>query len=337
MKKFAFALIAMILAGTTCLFAGCKGDENVVRVNEVTHSIFYAPLYAAINKGFFADEGIKIELTNGGGAPNSMTAVLTGAAEIGLLGPEAAIYIDQKASNNPPVVFGQLTNRDGSFIVSKTKIDNFTFANLVGKTIIGGRQGGVPAMTLQYAIEQAGLKIGTAENEVNLRTDVEFVQTLSTFKNSNANFCTLFEPTATIACAENNYHIVGSVGSVAGEVPYTAFMSKKEYLTNNRTTVKKFMKAVMRGYQFITTASDNAFAEALAPSFVGVSKESIIASIHRYKAIDAWNHTLTMSENAFNRLQDIMLNAKSITKRSLFKNVVDNSVAVEVMDELLNN
>ena len=170
MKKFSIILLSFMLVITATLF-GCgentKDEFVTLKVSEVTHSIFYAPLYVAINNGYFEQDGIKIELSNGGGADKSMTAILSGDADIGLMGPEAAIYVTEGGAQDKPVVFGQLTKRDGSFIVSKTAIEDFTVEDLVGKEIIGGRKGGVPAMTLEYVIKQAGLSIGTEPNQVN--------------------------------------------------------------------------------------------------------------------------------------------------------------------------
>lgn len=333
MKKLALILMAFMLVITATLY-GCgesAGDEYVkIRVNEVTHSIFYAPLYVAINNGYFEQEGIEIELANGGGADKSMTAILSGDADIGLMGPEAAIYVTEGGAKDRPVVFGQLTKRDGSFIVSKTAIEDFTVADLVGKEIIGGRKGGVPAMTLEYVIKEAGYTIGTGADQVNLRTDVAFDLTASVFDSTDAEFCTLFEPTASELCAERGYHIVASVGEVSGEVPYTAFMARKGYIEENSLTVERFLRAVYRGYRFLLTADVDAIAESLKPSFAGVSDESIITSIQSYIACDAWVDSPAMTETAFNRLQDIMISAGELDQKVEFATVVDNTIANRV-------
>ena len=229
MKKLCL-MFALLLAFTSFAVVGCcegKSEFTKVKVNEVTHSIFYAPFYVAINNGYFADEKIEIELTNGGGADASMSAILSGDADIGLMGPEASIYVIEGDAKDKPVVFGQLTKRDGSFIVAKNPYPNFTLNDLVGKEIIGGRRGGVPAMTLEYCITEAGLEIGTGANQVNLNTDVAFNNTASVFETTSAEFCTLFEPTASELCASKGYYIVASVGLLSGEVPYTCFQTKR--------------------------------------------------------------------------------------------------------------
>ena len=330
MKKFTVLFLAVLMMMSVTLF-GCgtsSQDEMVtIRVNEVTHSIFYAPLYVAINNGYFEEEGIKVELTNGGGSDKSMTAVLSGDAEIGLMGPETAIYVEQGDTNDKPVVFGQLTKRDGAFIVSKTPIENFELSDLVGKTIIGGRKGGMPAMTLEYVIKQAGLNIGEGAGKVNLRTDVAFNLTASVFESTDAEFCTLFEPTASEVCAEKGYHIVASVGQISGEVPYTAFIAKSGYLKQNPKTAEKFLRAVYRGYRFLLRANVTQIANSLRPSFEGVSDSSLATSIQSYVLADAWVSSPAMTLEAFDRLQTIIMSAGELGSKVSFESVVDNTIA----------
>ena len=332
MKKISVVLALFVFAMTFMLY-GCgqqKEELQLIRVNEVTHSIFYAPLYVAINNGYFEDEGLKIELTNGGGADKSMTALISKDADIGLMGPEAAIYVTEGGAQDKPVVFGQLTKRDGSFIVSKTYIEDFTLEDLVGKTIIGGRKGGVPAMTLEYGIKEAGLEIGTTADKVNLRTDVAFNLTASVFDSTDAEFCTLFEPTASELCAEKGYHIVASVGELTGEVPYTAFMARNEYIENNPYKIQRFLRAVYRGYLFLLQADVDDIAQSLKPSFTDASDESIITSINSYISCDAWVSSPVMKEEAFDRLQDIMIGAGELDSKISYDSVVNKTIPQKV-------
>lgn len=332
MKKISVMLVALLMF-VSIGFVGCGKDPNantIVKVNEVTHSIFYAPFYVAINNGYFAEEKIEIELTNGGGADASMSAVLSGDAHIGLMGPEASIYVVEGNAKDRPVVFGQLTKRDGAFIVAKNAYPNFTLADLVGKEIIGGRQGGVPAMTLEYCITQAGLQIGTTTNKVNLNTSVAFANTASVFETTSAEFCTLFEPTASELCLTKGYHIVASVGLISGEVPYTCFQAKKSFLDKNEYLCERFLRAVYRGYKFLLTASVDEIYNALSPSFVGVSKNSIVTSINSYVEADAWVSNPAMTQTAFNKLQDIMENAGYLDARVEFSSIVNNKIANKV-------
>lgn len=331
MKKISL-LVALLLVFVSAFVVGCgeTSTVDVVKVNEVTHSIFYAPFYVAINNGYFADENIKIELTNGGGADASMSAILSGDADIGLMGPEASIYVVNGDSADKPVVFGQLTKRDGSFIVAKHEYPNFTLADMVGKEIIGGRAGGVPAMTLEYCIKEANLQIGTGAGKVNLNTSVAFANTASVFESTDAEFCTLFEPTASELCKNNGYHIVASVGEISGEVPYTCFQAKQSYYKNNSYLCERFLRAVYRGYRFLKNATVDELYVSLSPSFAGVSKESIVTSINSYVSSDAWVDNPAMTSNAFNRLQSIIQNAGYLDKKADFNVVVDNTVANKV-------
>lgn len=334
MKKLCLLLVALISVFSFTLFGCGNNNQNEltkIRLNEVTHSIFYAPLYVAINNGYFEDDGIEIELTNGGGADKVMTALLSNDADIGLMGPEATIYVTEGGAKDKPVVFGQLTKRDGSFIVAKNNYTNFTLNDLKGKEIIGGRKGGVPAMTLEYAIKQAGLSIGTGANEVNLRTDVAFNLTASVFDSTDADFCTLFEPTASELCVSKGYSIVASVGTVSGEVPYTAFTAKKGFLEENEKLAERFLRAVYRGYKFLLKASVDEIKASLKPSFSGISDESIVKSIQSYIDVDAWVDNPAMTKQAFDRLQDIIISAGELDKKVEFDSVVDTKIANKVM------
>ncbi len=332
MKKICI-LLAFMLSAVSIMLVGCDSNKDLtttIKVNEVTHSIFYAPFYVAINNGYFADEKIEIQLTNGGGADASMSAILSGDADIGLMGPEASIYVVQGEAKDKPVVFGQLTKRDGSFIVAKNAYPNFTMNDLVGKEIIGGRRGGVPAMTLEHCIKNAGLEIGTESIKVNLNTNVAFANTASVFETTSAEFCTLFEPTASQLCKSKGYHIVASVGLLSGEVPYTCFQTKTSFLEENEYVCERFLRAVYRGYRFLLDASVDEIYDAISPSFVGIDKDSIVTSINSYIASDAWVDNPAMTLSAFDSLQTIMSNAGFLDQKATFESVVNNKIANKV-------
>lgn len=307
MKKPISFLLSIALA--LCCFSAC-GETNeltTVRVNEVTHSIFYAPFYIAIEKGFFEKQGLTIELINGGGADKSMTAILSGSADVGLMGPEAAIYVYLNGKTNYPKVFAQLTKRDGSFLISKNESDkNFNFDLLKNKEIIAGRKGGVPAMTLEYLLKQNGLVNG--EN-VTLNFDVQFALTAAAFNGGTGDYCTLFEPTASEFEKAGKGYVVESIGMLAGEVPYTAFMGLSDYINKNENVIKGFNKALYEAIDFVKDATDDELVSALKPQFPAASDESIVASIKRYKQSDAWVSDLSLNENAFSRLLTIMESA----------------------------
>ncbi len=328
-------MIAAMLGGLILCFpiVGCnKKDDKTIRLCEVTHSIFYAPLYVAINNGYFNDYGITIKLTNGGGANNVMTAIASKSADIGLMGPEATIYCHVEGQKDYPVIFGQLTKRDGSFLVSKKEEPNFTWQDTAGKHVLAGRKGGVPAMTLEYVMNQAGVDTKNS----NFDTSVQFDVMVGAFEGSDEyDYCTMFEPTASEFVAAGKGYIVASVGKDSGDVPYTAFSAKKSYLKDNKDTVTDFLRAVVRGYNFMKEHPVSEVAKALESSFAGTPLSSIEAAVLSYLAIDAWSATPVMKEEDFNRLQDIMENAGELSSRADFSVAVDNSIANTVAAELL--
>ncbi len=326
MKKILIAILSLFLV-TPLFLSGCKSDKNVIRVNEVTHSIFYAPLYIAINNGYFEDYGIKVELTNGGGSDKSMTAVISGTADIGLMGPETAVYVAAQGRNDLPVVFGQLTKRDGSFIVGRENIENFSWSDLEGKEILGGRRGGMPAMMLEYAIKQ---------NNVNctINYDVAFDNLTGAFMGGTGDFVTAFEPVASTIEKNGKGYVLASVGAESGEVPFTAFMANRSYINDNKDNVKNFLKAIRRAYNFLVSANIDDIVDSLRPSFDGTSDELIKQSIQSYISIDAWASSPIMTEVAYNNLIKVLKSSGTLTQDISYSNIVDNSIAVEVLKEL---
>lgn len=330
MKKLA-VFVAVLVGLVSVGFAGCGGNSKL-RVNEVTHSIFYAPFYAAINLGYFEEEGIEIDLVNGGGSDQSMTALISNSADVALLGPETAVYVVNEGASNTPVIFGQLTKRDGSLLIGRNPEPNFEWSNLVGKEIIGGRRGGSPAMALQYAIEKVNnLPIGTGADKVNINLDVAFNLVVGAFEAGTGDYCTMFEPTASEYVAAGKGYIVASVGEECGEVPFTCFMAMRSYINKNEGQIEAFLRAVMKGYNYLMNATDDQIYEALAPSFSTSTRSSIVTSVQTYKRIDAWMSSPAMEESAYNRLLAIMTNAGELDKNVDFNKVVDNTYANRVM------
>lgn len=330
MKKLA-VFVAVLVGLVSVGFAGCGGNSKL-RVNEVTHSIFYAPFYAAINLGYFEEEGIEIDLVNGGGSDQSMTALISNSADVALLGPETAVYVVNEGASNTPVIFGQLTKRDGSLLIGRNPEPDFKWSNLVGKEIIGGRRGGSPAMALQYAIEKVNnLPIGTGPDKVNINLDVAFNLVVGAFEAGTGDYCTMFEPTASEYVAAGKGYIVASVGEECGEVPFTCFMAMRNYINKNEGQIEAFLRAVMKGYNYLMNATDDEIYEALAPSFSTSTRSSIVTSVQTYKRIDAWMSSPAMEESAYNRLLAIMTNAGELDKNVDFSKVVDNSYANRVM------
>jgi len=329
MKK----ILALLLVAALFLlpFTGCKKKDDsglvTVRLNEVTHSVFYAPLYLAITLGYFKEEGINLVLTNGAGADKVMTSVLSGSDDIGFCGPEAAIYVYNEGNTNYPKVFAQLTKRDGSFLFSRTAEPDFKWSDLTGKEILAGRRGGVPAMTLEYVLNQNGLYNGT---NVTLNYDVSFANMAAAFESGVADYTTLFEPTASTMVTADKGYIVASVGEASGEVPYTAFFAKQSYLSSNAYTIKAFLKAIYRATKYMSENTLAVVAEKLSSQFQASTYTEILNSITSYSNIDAWMSNMAMTEASFNRLQDIMENAGELDTRASYAELIDNSFADEV-------
>lgn len=326
MKKLLAVFLTICMIFTPLI--GCKNDDdNLIRLNEVTHSVFYAPLYLAIENGYFAEEGLTIELTNGGGADNSMTAILSGSADVGLMGPETVIYVYNQNKSDYPKVFGQLTQKDGAFLVSRIPEPNFDWNNLRGKEILAGRRGGVPAMTFEYVMNNLGMQNNV---DFTMNFDVQFNLMTSAFLSGTADYCTVFEPTASEYQASGKWHIVASVGEQSGEIPYTSFIALGSYIKNNKVKLEKFMKALKKAHEFINTHTEYEVAEAIVKQFPSTTINSIETSIKSYKKINAWKTNLQATEDSFTRLQNVMQNAGELTNRVPFANIVDNSIAKSI-------
>jgi NitT/TauT family transport system substrate-binding protein len=330
-KLFSIIMCLLMCLSTTFLFA-CKPDDNVIRLSEVTHSTFYAPLYVAINNGYFEEEGLKLQLSSGEGADKVMASITSKSVDIGFCGPEAVIYCKVNGQKDHPIVFAQLTKRDGSFLVSKTDIKDFKWSDLKGKRLLAGRKGGVPAMTLQYVLNQNGVSL----DELNFDTSVAFANMAGVFQaDTTVDFTTLFEPTASEVVANGKGYIIASVGLESGEIPYTAFTASKSFIKNNPDKIKKFIRAIVKGYKFTVENDAETVARALAPSFDGISIEALTTTVESYVLADAWSSTPVMNEQSFNRLQDVMQNAGELKNRVNFADVVDNTYASEVIAEFI--
>ncbi len=319
-----FALLPLSACGKS------EGGITTLRINEVTHSIFYAPMYLADSLGYFEEEGIKIELTNGGGADNVMSAVLSGDTDIGFCGPEAALYVQLGGAGDLPTVFGQLTKRDGSFLVSRKEEPNFKWTDLKGKEILAGRRGGVPAMTFEYVLKENGF----TQEDINLNCDVSFNNMTAAFLEGTAEYCTIFEPTASEVQAEGKGYIVAAVGDASGEVPYTSFIAKRSWLDHNQDIAKGFLRAIMKAIDFATKTDADEVATYLYKQFPDTSYASITTSVTSYKRIDSWQKDMQMTEKSFDRLQDIIEAAGELPTRGNFAKLVDNSLAKEVYESL---
>ena len=333
MKKLFTLLLVLCVAAIACAFCfpGCTAEQGTIRLIEVTHSVFYAPLYAAIDGGFFEDEGITIELTNGGGADKCMTAVLANQADIGFHGPEAVIYVAAEKSDDFPVIFGQLTEKDGSFLMAREPIDDFEWSDLKGKEVIGGRRGGVPAMALEHAMLVNGLVDGV---NVTINYDVQYDLIGAAFEGGTGDFCTMFEPAASAMEDRGVGYKVASVGEAAGDMPFTAFSAKQSWLEENAETAAAFCRAMTRAIDFVQTSSAEKIAEVVLPSFPGTDVATLANAIQAYKDIGAYSSSLVMDKSDLDALQAIIIEAGVIDEKVDFEKIVDNSFAKAAESEV---
>ncbi len=326
MKK----LLAIVLSLSFVLMVGCSNASSPasglteISLSEVTRSVFYAPQYAAIEKGFFEEEGISIDLISGQGADTVMTAVLSGDVEIGLAGPEACIYVYNEGKEDYPVIFAQLTKRDGSFLVANETAAEFSWDNLKGSHLLGGRKGGVPNMVLDYTLTQKGLD---TTDDLYMDTATEFSAMAGAFLAGEGDYVALFEPTASMIEMEGKGHIVASIGEESGEIPYTAYFSDSEFMKENPELIQNFTNAIAKGQEWVATASSEDVAKAIAGYFPDTSHEVLVKVVERYRSIDAWNTTPVMKEEALSRLCEVMIAAGELTTPVDFDKVVDNRFA----------
>jgi len=319
MKKILAAILAFSMAAglTAC---GTEGERTTVKVSEVAHSVFYAPQYVAMSQGFFEEEGLAIELINGGGADKVMTSVLTGEVQVGLAGPEACIYVLLEGREDAPRVFAQLTNCDGAFLVGRED-EVFSWENLRGKTVIGGRKGGVPEMTLEYVMKQNGV---IPHEDAVVDTSVQFNMMAGAFTGGNGDYVALFEPTATEVELAGQGYVLTSIGAESGEIPYTAYFAAESYMTEHQDVVQKFTNAIAKGQKWVQEHTDLEVAQAIADQFPDTDVAVLEKVAARYRGIGAWKTDPSMEEADFSRLMDVMEEAGELEARVDFEKLVTN-------------
>lgn len=329
--------IILVLLLSTGLLSICSCDNNElekIKVAEVAHSVFYAPQYVALELGYFEEVGLEVELINANGADKVTASLLSGDVEIGLQGPEPTIYLYKNKSSDYLINFAQVTRTDGSFIFGREPVEDFDLSMLKGKSILGGRAGGVPEMTLEYVLKQAGLSIAknSSDADVNVRTDVAFAAMAGAFLNGEGDYTTLFEPTASEMAASGEIYLLASVGEYAGEVAYTAYSCLNSYFNKNQETLKKFTTALYKGQKYVDTHTDKEVAEVIHKQFTDVSLETLTSVVNRYRSINAWCKTPEFTKVAFDNLQKIMIEAEELDEFVDFDILVNNKVAFEVIN-----
>ena len=334
MKKIIISFIIIVAIATTVfiIYNNTREEDEIaclttIQVNEVTRSVFYAPQYLAIANGFFEEEGLEIELTTGQGADKVMTAVLAGQSDIGFCGPEAAIYVYNEGKEDYIEVFAQMTQKDGSFLVSKEPTDNFQWTDLVGKTVIPGRKGGVPYMTLEYVLKQNGIN---PQTDLVLDDSIKFDLMAGAFAGGDAEYVTLFEPTASMTQDAGAGYVVASVGEASGEIPYTAYCAKKSYIAENSTIIEGFTRAIYKGEQWVKEHTAKEVAEKIQGFFPDTTIESLATSVQKYKDIDAWKENPILEKEAFDKLQLIMTEAGELNQKAPYDKIVNNTFAEKV-------
>ena len=326
MKKKIISIIlsvVIIFLAVFLIYTGKNDNSKLkkVKVAEVAHTIFYAPWYVAIEKGYFKDEGLDIDLMLTPGADKVTSAVLSKDVDIGFCGSEASIYVYNSGNKDYIISFAGLTKRDGAFLVSRKKIDNFTLEDLKGKYVIGGRKGGMPEMTFEYTLKENGI----STDELTIDTSVDFASMGGTFISGVGDFVTLFEPSATKVENEGYGYVVGYVGEYGGSVPYTAFNARKSYIKNNKETIQKFTNAINKGLDFVWNNNEKTIAKVIVNQFPDLTINELARMIKRYKDNDAWMKDTFFTKESFNHLQDIMIEAGELTEKVLYEDLVDTS------------
>ena len=320
-NRFMFVLIVAIL-GMSLVLSGCSNKTEPltkVKLSEVTHSIFYAPQYVAMTQGFFKEEGLQLELTNGAGADKVMTSVLSGQVDIGLAGPEASVYVYNQGKVDNSVVFAQLTNGDGTFLMGRKANPNFKWSDLKGKTVIGGRKGGMPAIVLQYVLNKNGLTNG---KDVFIDTTMQFAAMPGAFIGGQGDYVIIFEPTASTMEKEGKAYIVASLGKESGQVPYTAYFTKKSTIEKNPVLLQKFTNAIYKGQRWVASHTPEEIANAIKPQFPDEKDEILVSSVKRYKEQNSWKIDPILNEKDFYLLQQIIKDAGELDKIAPYENVV---------------
>lgn len=326
MKKKLLLLAAVtVLLALTCI--GCKKESDTltkVTLNEVAHSIFFAPQYVAIQEGYFAEEGIDLELVTGFGADKTMTAVVSGDADIGFMGSESTIYAYNEGASDYVVNFAQLTQRAGNFLVARQDMPDFTWSDLKGKNVLGGRKGGMPEMVFEYILKQNGINPAA---DLNIDQSIDFGSTAAAFSGGQGDFTVEFEPGATSLEKQGSGHVVASLGTDSGYVPYTAYSAKGSFIKKNPEIIQGFTDALQKGMDYVNSHTPEEIAKIIEPQFKETDLATITTIVKRYHEQETWKDNMVFEEDSFNLLQDILENAGELSQRAPYDKLVNTSFA----------
>ena len=332
MKKRILAFLTIMVLALSSLFACTPAEETngetgtKLVLNEVAHSIFYAPMYVAIEEGYFADEGLDVTLVTGFGADKTMTAVLSGEADIGFMGSEASIYTYNEGAKDYVVNFAQLTQRAGNFLVARKEMPDFKWEDLKGSYVLGGRKGGMPQMVFEYILKENGLD---PASDLEINQSIDFGSTAAAFTDSEADYTVEFEPHATSLEAEGKGYVVASLGEDSGYVPYTAFCAKQSFIKENEAAIQGFTNALQKGMDYVQAHSPEEIAEIIAPQFAETDVKTITTIVKRYYDQDTWKSDLVFEKESFELLQDILDMAGELSKRAPYEDLVNTEYALK--------
>lgn len=325
MKKFQSMALCLLLF-SSLLLSGCgaKGSGShagnaSITLNEVAHSIFYAPMYVAIEEGYFAEEGIDLTLVTGFGADKTMTAVLSGEADIGFMGSETTIYTYNEGAEDYVVNFAQLTQRAGNFLVAREPMPDFSWSDLLGKNVLGGRKGGMPEMVFEYILKKNNMN---PQTDLSIDQSIDFGSTAAAFSGGQGDFSVEFEPSATALELEGAGYVVASLGVDSGYVPYTAFSAKSSYIEENPETIQHFTNALQKGMDYVNSHTPEEIAQAIQPQFQETELSTITAIVTRYYEQDTWKSDLIFTQDSFTLLLDILQEAGELTSIPPYEDLV---------------
>ena len=332
-KVVALGLCLILVA---CVFTGCGGNKKVetgktgkvsktkVVLNEVAHSIFYAPMYVAIEEGYFEENGIELELVTGFGADKTMTAVLTGEADIGFMGCESSVYTYVGGTEDYVVNFAQLTQRAGNFLVAREPIEDFSWDMLKGKDVLGGRAGGMPEMVFEFILLKNNIDPST---DLQIDQSIDFGSTAAAFSGGQGEFTVEFEPHATLLEQKGDGYVVASLGEDSGYVPYTSFSAKKSYIEKNPEIIQGFTDALQKGMDYVNSHTPEEIAKVIAPQFEETDMETLTRIVERYHAQDTWKSDLIFQRESFDLLQNILIEFKVLEEKVPYENIVNTDFA----------
>lgn len=318
----------MLILVLALLMTACSSKGNTeLKVSEVTRSVFYTPLYVAIEKDFFKDQGLDITLTTAWGGDKAMTALLSDHADIALIGSETSVYVYAQDATDSIINFAQLTQTDGTFLVSKTEQPDFTWEDVNNSSFLGQRKGGMPQMVGEFVLKKHGID---PHADLDLIQNIDFANIPGAFVSGDSEYVQLFEPTASVMEKEGKGYLAASFGEESGEIPYTVFMTKASFIDEDEATVKKFTKAIYEAQQWVAEADNKEIAEAIEDYFEDTDIDILVSSIERYKAQDSFAETPLLSETAWENLLDIMDEAGELPQRVPYEELVNTDIAKEV-------